>query len=384
MENELNIAYQKSLELLKNNSSKYGVLAATKTSQASQRNYDSIFGRDASICVLGMTMTDDKQLILTAKRSLETLARAQADNGQIPFYTKPEKEETWHYYLGSIDSTLWWLLAIKMYEKNTGENIAGKFDKQIIKAINWLECHEHPNFYLLTQNEISDWADLMPRSGFVLYSNALWYWLKKEYNLKNTAETKKYFNYIFDPESKIPKYEKFYKRLQNQKLHTKDKTPQKAYYSFVSHMQKGTEIDIYANILTCQVGLANKQKKKELLKYFLKEKANQPYPIKTVLRPIAKNDKLWREYMTTHNLNLPYQYHNGGIWPYIGGFWVLFVASIDKKLAKEELLKLAELNKKNNWQFNEWFHGKTSRAMGMPQQSWNAAMYILAYKYLYK
>lgn len=380
----LKTAYQKSIEILKNNSGEYGISASGESTKAKQRNYDSIFGRDASICTLGMTITGDTKLKTSAKKSLLTLGKSQANNGQIPFYTKPEKAEDWFYYMGSIDSTLWWLLAIKMYEKNTGENISKKLDKQIIKAINWLKCQEHPNFYLLLQNEINDWADLMPRHGFVLYSNALWYWLKKEYNLENQMETKKYFNYIFDPSTKIPKSAKWYRRLNNQKLHTKKIPGQKTYYSFVAHMQKGNEVDILGNILTCQAGLASKQKAKEILKYLLKAKANQPWPGKTLLYPIKAKDKLWQEYMDFHNLNKADQYHNGGIWPYIGGFWVLFVASIDKKLAKEELLRLAKLNQKNNWQFNEWFHGKTGRAMGMPYQSWNAAMYILAYKYLYK
>jgi len=125
-------------------------------------------------------------------------------------------------------------------------------------------------------------------------------------------------------------------------------------------------------------------KSKELLQHLLKHGANNPWPGKSVLKPLTSKQKLWRNYMTYHNLNHPHQYHNGGIWPYIGGFWVLYVASINKKMAKEELVKLAKLNQKNKWQFNEWFHGESGRAMGMPHQSWNAAMYILAYKYLYK
>jgi len=146
-------------------------------------------------------------------------------------------------------------------------------------------------------------------------------------------------------------------------------------------MSRGEEVDIFGNSLACMAGLASKQKNKKILNFL---KTKQDIPGKTILYPLKKNNPLWKNYMTKRNLNLPHQYHNGGVWPYIGGFWILFVASIDKKLAKEELLKLAELNKKNNWQFNEWFHGKTGKPMGMPYQSWNAAMYILAYKYLYK
>ena len=46
---------------------------------------------------------------------------------------------------------------------------------------------EHQRFFLLQQNEATDWADIMPRSGFVLYSNALWYLVKRLYALPKAA-----------------------------------------------------------------------------------------------------------------------------------------------------------------------------------------------------
>ena len=46
--------------------------------------------------------------------------------------------------------------------------------KEIDQAISWLRCHEHVEHGLIMQCEASDWADIMPRSGQVLYSNALW------------------------------------------------------------------------------------------------------------------------------------------------------------------------------------------------------------------
>jgi hypothetical protein len=41
-------------------------------------------------------------------------------------------------------------------------------------------------------------------------------------------------------------------------------------------------------------------------------------------------------------------------------------------------MALARANEKNGWEFNEWFHGATGEAMGMPGQSWNAATFLLA------
>ena len=73
------------------------------------------------------------------------------------------------------------------------------------------------------------------------------------------------------------------------------------------------------------------------------------------------------------------QYHNGGSWPFIGGFWVLALASVGQyDQALKELEKLAHANYVNNWAFHEWFHGQSGEPSGMLGQSWNAAMFLLA------
>ena len=84
--------------------------------------------------------------------------------------------------------------------------------------------------------------------------------------------------------------------------------------------------------------------------------------------------------MTKGRQNYPWQYHNGGVWPYIGGFWVTWLAKYDKKIAKSELENLAKANAVNNWEFNEYLHGQLGTPMGVPYQSWNMAMYIKAYQ----
>ena len=104
--------YARSLKLLEKNSHDHGVIAAARTKKSVDRNYASIFGRDAAICSLGMVASGDKTLIRHAKKGLLTLARFQAPNGQIPKYVKPEKHETDFWYSGCIDATLWWLYAV--------------------------------------------------------------------------------------------------------------------------------------------------------------------------------------------------------------------------------------------------------------------------------
>jgi glycogen debranching enzyme len=59
---------------------------------------------------------------------------------------------------------------------------------------------------------------------------------------------------------------------------------------------------------------------------------------------------------------------------------VLLLAQTRSSLCGAELENLAKSNQLNNWSFPEWIHGKTGQPRGMKNQSWSAAMYILAYQ----
>ncbi len=83
--------------------------------------------------------------------------------------------------------------------------------------------------------------------------------------------------------------------------------------------------------------------------------------------------------MSRHRQNLEWQYHNGGIWPFVGGFWVAALAQLGPAAsARAELVKVARANALKHWQFNEWLHGRTLVPSGMPGQSWNAAAFLIA------
>ena len=103
-----------------------------------------------------------------------------------------------------------------------------------------------------------------------------------------------------------------------------------------------------------------------------------------VLNPIIyQSNKDWREYYRNNNLNLPEQYHNGGIWRFVGGFYVAALVKAGRlDEAQRQLEKLAEVDRlgvDEEWEFNEWCHGRTGQPMGYPRQAWSAGMYVFAY-----
>jgi glycogen debranching enzyme len=371
--------YERSVALLKKNSHGAGVIAAARTRKAVDRNYASIFGRDAAICSLGMAASGDLELIRHAKESLLTLARYQAPNGQIPKYVKPEARETDFWYSGCIDATLWWLIALDFYDRSFPEKgLKKKLEQRAGKALGWLFCQEHQGMYLLQQNEASDWADIMPRSGFVLYSNALWYHVKKRYHVATADKTRHFFRHLFFPFDKSCSK---HRRLRILTDYVKGGAKQRDFYlSFVNFSFWGEEVDVFGNVLSCLFTIPLLKRRTGILDALLREKVNRPWPVRSVLFPIARSNPLWRPYMERHKQNLPHQYHNGGIWPFVAGFWVMLLTKTGRKeLAWQELSRYAEACRVNNWSFNEWFHGTTGEPMGMNGQSWNAAMFVLAY-----
>ncbi len=373
-------AWQRSLALLRRNLTPHGILACTPGSKAHGRNYTSIFGRDAAICALGMFVSGESDLIEGARSALRTLARYQAANGQIPKFVKPQVGEADFWYTGCIDATLWWLAAIALHDRlQLGDSMQAELALPVARALQWLVCQEHPVWGLLQQNEASDWADIMPRSGFVLYTNALWHWVKRLYDLPGLATTRDYGNTLFDPFGPVvPEHKRA--RLLAHFIRNKAKGDG-LFLSFVNFSTWGEELDLFGNILAVLCGLADGSRAVRVCERVRSLAAHRPRPLRVIGHPIGPDSPLWRSYMGRHQQNLPYQYHNGGCWPFVGGFWVLLLARLgQERAAGSELERLAGACAVNDWQFNEWFHGESGQPMGMAGQSWNAGMYLLAHR----
>jgi glycogen debranching enzyme len=370
--------HARAVDLLKSNLTPRGILAAAPTPAAVERGYTAIFGRDAAVCALGMALSNDRVLEREAVRGLETLAAHQAANGQIPKFVDPSRHEADFWYLGCIDATLWWLISLAFLDDARGRSrLRKRFAREIGRGIDWLLAQEHQRFYLLQQNEASDWADIMPRSGFVLYTNALWYRVKRLYGLAHARRTRENFNGLFHPFSaKLPEYRRA--RLLNEYVLLGAKHRQ-LYLSFVNFSFFGEEGDVLGNVLAILSGAATRAAARRTLDALLAARVHEPYPVRTVVEPIRKASALWRPYMVRHRQNLAWQYHNGGVWPMLGGFWVAALArSGRRRQARGELVKLARSCELGGWAFAEWLHGKTAKPCGMAGQSWSAAAYLMA------
>lgn len=370
--------HDKAIALLKRNLGASGVLAATSGKRANERGYNAVFARDAAICAIGMMLSGDATLKREASRGLLLLAEHQARNGQLPKFVDGASAEPDFWYLGCIDATLWWLIAIATIDRlNGGDLLQATQRQRIALALQWLLAQEHQRFFLLQQNEASDWADIMPRSGFVLYTNALWYHVKKLYVLEDAEATRNNFEGLFHPFSAdLAEYRRarLLADFALQSARNRD-----LYLSFVNFSFYGDEGDVFGNVLAVLLGLTDQAAQQRTLDALIAAEIHEPYPVRAVCDPIGENDRLWRAYMARHDQNFAWQYHNGGIWPMVGGFWICALVHAGRHdVAQAELLKLADCAALGNWQFNEWLHGRSVELRGMPGQSWNAAAFLMA------
>ena len=385
--------HARSVDLLRRNMTSQGILAASAGDKARRRGYTAVFGRDAAICAIGMALSGDPLLERAAAVGLKTLGRHQAPNGQIPKFVGPlpapaapksaqgggqGPAEADFWYLGCIDSTLWLLLALDFLERaRKPVRARGKRPRRIDLALKWLLAQEHQRFFLLQQNEASDWADIMPRSGFVLYTNALWYAVKRRYGLQRAEETRASFNSLFHPFSAdLAPYRRA--RLLNDYVLRRARN-RDLYLSFVNFSFFGEEGDVFGNLLAVLCGLADPRASRRTLEALERARVSRLYPVRAVTHPIRRRSALWRPYMARHRQNEVWQYHNGGIWPMVGGFWVVALAAAGRlPEARLELAKLARACALRDWSFNEWLHGTEGTPRGMPGQSWNAAAFLMA------
>ncbi|MDO8460119.1 MAG: glycoside hydrolase 100 family protein [Nanoarchaeota archaeon] len=353
-------AYKQAILTLKKCSTPDGFYAAFP-------GYQMVFGRDSMITSLGASLVgeDFKQ---TFKQSLITLAKNQSPKGQIPNAIDVSSKP--HIDYKSIDSTLWFIIGEYIYSKRYKDRtLLDKHKKNISSALAWLSYQDMGEDSMLEQLPTTDWQDAFPhRYGHTINTQALYYFVLSLVGKHQEAEKlKKTVNENKDD------------GLWNEEFYLPWR-----WKNHNTYHEKGEWFDSLGNLLAIIFELADKNKAEKILKYINDKKVNKPYPIKAIYPPILQGTKDWQDYFLDCDAGIPYHYLNGGIWTYIGSFYVLALVKMKKfKETEEELKNLAKANMLSPY-FNEWINGETgeigeSASGNNGNQAWNAGMYILAY-----
>lgn len=394
-------AYDAAQQVLRACASPLGLKAS-----ALNQGYPHVWARDAPITALGALITGDEALLQACRASLTTLGNHQSDLGMLPLNVDTRTGSVTTENAGAIDANMWFVLGHYAHHRHTNDTALLRTEwPRIQAALLWLRYQDMNDCGLLEAPEAADWADLYATRYNTLYANALYV---------GTLEAAGYLGAVLgedatphqvranDVRRKINMLlwldrpwdgQRFGARLETLKalrlewflLHqqTATQTEKPYFLSWAGFREFGDTFDGFGNMLAILFGVASETQTRSILDYAHAAGANEPAPLKAFYPPIYPGERDWRDYYRSRNLNLPHQYHNGGIWPFLGGFYVLALQRAgDHQKAQSMLHSLAKANKLGRtqpWEFNEWLHGRSGRPMGHPMQAWSAGMYVCAY-----
>jgi glycogen debranching enzyme len=365
---KIQLAYDKAVETISACAKETGLYASGLPG-----GYEATWSRDANITALGAALVGKKFKNDIAK-SLNLLTKHQSDLGQIPncvgsYNIERQSDVTFN----SIDSSLWYIIGHYTYAMAYGDHsLIDRHKTSIAKALIWLKYQDPNEDKLLVQQPTMEWMDAFPHKyGRVMNTQALYYAVLK---MVGNDELAKHIKKVLNGETQ--KYLSMY-------------DPKLGYYlpwAWKDHdgdREKEEWFDSMANLLAIVTGLASEKITNSILDYIDKEKVAHPFPCKAIWPPIKPGDKEWHSYFSKCDARAPYQYLNGGIWPFIGGVYVAALVKAKRfEQAEAELEKLAQANmqKLKGNEFNEWLDGRTGKPKGEPYQGWSAGMYIYAYE----
>lgn len=336
--------------------------------------YPEPYTRDLMISILGIAVSGDKKLIQSIRNVLETLAKNQTEHGHIPSLVHDADDR------GASDTTPLFLLAAGIFRKVSCE--PGFLSEAVEKAMLWMDFQSPSDRSLVAQQPTSDWRDEQWVIGKGLYVNTLVYSYLRLLDKHDKAEK------LRDEMGRFT----ITKDTMHHHVHEGLVVKHKPYYAFWSYKMYSSErFDLLGNCLAILSGIAAPSRADDMVLWIeeefegMRERGEINVEIPPNFFPFVKpTDPDWLERYAKYNN--PGEYHNGGIWPFIGGFYVAaLVAAKRFKLAEEKLVALTrciKLSRTENLEygFNEWIKAQDGKPMGQDWQTWSASMYLYAAK----
>ena len=392
--------YQRAIEALRRCVTPTGFTACSLDDNqvyGTDENYRAVWARDGAKTTVWTLDLEDEDIQACQAETLRTILRHQAPAGQLPAHVSIDTGEPEYGGVGgitSIDGALWIIIAVwDLCQRRDDWSLAQEFASTLQRAMDWLSALDSNNCGMLEIPEAGDWTDLFSRSYHVLYDEVLWHralicyshMLRQLGKEEKAADYEKWSQHVrrvivknfwpstaIDESGRRPSFAEAQYELGDSRY----------FVAQISPFGYSWRCDVYGNILAYLTNMIDREKAMMTFRFLWGVGVNDPGPVKNVYPPIQAGDPEWRNYFTVNLLNLPNHYHNGGIWPFIGGLWVRYINKLGMRdLARRELVRLARMcstGVSREWEFNEWHHGVTGRPMGKAYQAWSAASFIRA------
>lgn len=395
--------YTRAVALLHECCSEDGFLA----SPSPHDNYRRVWARDGVIVGLAALMTKDNELISGLLHTLQTLAKHQGPQGEIPSNVDTTAGRvSYGGTTGRVDADLWFVIGCCQYWRATGDD---QFIADMLPTLErvrfLLAAWEFNNRGLLYVPQTGDWADEYVHHGYVLYDQVLYLQAQRELGDvhshvhgssdhvldEKTARLKHLIrdNYWFDDGDGLPD------DAYHEVLYRKGKqaaSPHCAghhWMSFFSPQGYGYRFDSFANVLVSLFDVADDQQR-DRVDAFIVDEGLAPDSMKVlpafhpVIEPV---DKDWEELQMSFSYtfkNQPYEFHNGGLWPMVTGFYVADLAARGRQSEARDYLRgihqaNALMMEDEPWGFPEYVHGRKFTAGGTRHQSWSAAAAVMGH-----
>jgi len=334
--------------------------------------YPEPYTRDLMFSIFGIGVSGNQKLIESMRKVLETLSANQTDHGHIPSLVHDKEDR------GSSDTTPLFLLCTGIFRKITGEQ--DFLQNAVGKALTWMEYQSPSDRYLVAQQPTSDWRDEQWVIGYGLYVNTIVYSYLRLLDQHRRADMM------------CKEMRKFTITGGVQPRHVREglEIKHKPYFALWTYKIHNSErFDLLGNCLAILSGVASPSRTEEMISWIeeeckgMKIRGELALDLPPNFFPFIKpEDSDWRLRYETYNK--PGEYHNGGIWPFVCGFYVAALVAAKKyKLAMEKLAALTRSirisgDSSLDFGFNEWLKAQNGKAMGQDWQTWSAALYLYA------
>jgi glycogen debranching enzyme len=349
-----------------------------------------VWARDSMIAALGARLVDDSEIQNALRASVALLKEHRALAGAIP--NNVDSVTLRPNFRAYADGGLWWIVGSTLIDPDPGA---------VREILGWYECQDVDQSGLLSMQESSDWEDLFCTRGKGLYLNCLYVLAlrsaAKLFERSDPEESRRctlraertvaamnaifwyagdgdiarHMAHTYSTESVGAEDSLGRKRWMPEKQHL---VSESYYLPYLGFRAVGEWFDSFGNLMAILAGVAEGERAATILD-FISRHALDEWPLRSLTPVVQPGDPDWRDYYG--ELNTPHRYHNGGVWPFIGGFYVAALVAAGRPTdAAKALRALAELNRRGG--FNEWHHGQTGEPMGVRDQAWSAGMYLFA------
>lgn len=332
------------------------------------------------------------------------MARITTQRGQVANVFWPERRYWDFGEAGTTDATAWFVIALDQHIATTGDvALAIELWPAAAAAMQWLSYQDATGSNLVNSPAGADWMDSsLKREGRVFHVNVL-YWAAARAidrlaaligapTVTHPEPIRTAINGLFWPRpgthlsalhgfGDVP----FPHPLAAGLYADRARGARQHYLAVVSYGRFTDRCDVLAHVLAVAWRLPDAERSRAVMRYLDDLDVQEPFPSRVwdtpfdpadpsgLVDPVADaaQDPRWR--------NAPFEYHNGGAWPYVGAIHALALAEVGRLADAASLLeRVADANALGDWGFHEWIHGESGEPAGAPDQTWNAGAFLWA------